>query len=235
MEYINQIMQSNEVTWETALVRILISFFLGMLIGIERETHHQPAGMRTHILICIGSTVVMLVSIFIPQTFTDFQNGDPGRIAAQVVSGIGFLGAGAILKFGTDIKGLTTAASIWAMAAIGLAVGAGMFVIALIGVGVVLFALTILDLFEKKLFKERTLRKIELLVNKKTSDMQAIIKVLSDWNVKIVSTGFERNMNEANDKITFMVGVTRVLDVQKLSDALQQQAGVTSISVHIIE
>ena len=235
MDYISQIIHSNEVNWETALIRILLSFILGMLIGIERETHHQPAGMRTHILICLGATVVMLISIFIPQTLTDFENTDPGRIAAQVVSGIGFLGAGAILKFGTDVKGLTTAASIWAMAAIGLAIGAGMFVVAIIGVAVILFALTVMDLFEKKVFKERTLRKIELLVNKKNSDLQSIINVLSRWNVKIVSTGFERNMNEANDKITFMVGVTRVLDVQKLSDALQQQAGVVSIAVDIIE
>lgn len=235
MDYISQIIQSNEVNWETALVRILFSFILGMLIGIERETRHQPAGMRTHILICIGSTVVMLVSIFIPQTFTNFQNGDPGRIAAQVVSGIGFLGAGAILKFGTDVKGLTTAASIWAMAAIGLAIGAGMFSIAIIGVVVVLFALTIMDFFEKKVFKERTLRKIELLVNKKNSDMQEITELLSRWNVKIVSTGFERNMNEANDKITFIVGVTRFLDVQKLSDSLQQQTGIVSIVVEIMD
>ncbi len=208
MEYISHILNSNEINWETALIRILISFILGMLIGIEREAHHQPAGMRTHILICIGSTVAMLISIFIPQTFTNFQNGDPGRIAAQVVSGIGFLGAGAILKFGTDVKGLTTAASIWAMAAIGLAIGAGMFVIAIIGVVVVLFALTIMDIFEKKVFKERTLRKIELVVKKRNSDLQTVKQVLLHENVKIVSTGFERNINEANDKITFLVGVT---------------------------
>lgn len=235
MEFISQIAQSNEITWETALIRILVSFILGMLIGIEREAHHQPAGMRTHILISIGATVVMLISIFIPQTFTNFQNGDPGRIAAQVVSGIGFLGAGAILKFGTDVKGLTTAASIWAMAAIGLAIGAGMFVIAFIGVGVVLFALTIMDLFEKKVFKERTLRKIELLVNKKKSDLVAVKNTLHKWNIKIESTGFERNMNEANDKITFMVAVTENLDVQKLSDELEKQTGIVSIAVQIIE
>jgi len=235
MEFISQIIQSNEITWETALIRILVSFILGMLIGIEREAHHQPAGMRTHILISIGATVVMLISIFIPQTFTNFQNGDPGRIAAQVVSGIGFLGAGAILKFGTDVKGLTTAASIWAMAAIGLAIGAGMFVIAFIGVGVVLFALTIMDLFEKKVFKERTLRKIELLVNKKKSDLVAVKNTLHKWNIKIESTGFERNMNEANDKITFMVAVTENLDVQKLSDELEKQTGIVSIAVQIIE
>ncbi len=235
MEYFSLILNSNEITWETALVRIIFSFLLGMLIGVERERNHQPAGMRTHILICIGATMVMLISIFIPQTFTDFKNGDPGRIAAQVVSGIGFLGAGAILKFGTDIKGLTTAASIWAMAAIGLAVGAGMFIIAAIGVTVIFFALTILDFFEKKFFKERTLRKIEIVVKKRNADFQAIKKILMDEDVKIVSTGFERNISEANEKITFMVGVTKNLNVQQLSDALEHHAGIVSISMEILE
>jgi putative Mg2+ transporter-C (MgtC) family protein len=128
MEFLNAVIESNEINWQTATLRLLLSFVVGMLIGLELEANHQPAGLRTHILISIGSTVVMLISIFIPQTFTGFV-GDPGRIAAQVVSGIGFLGAGAILKFGTDVKGLTTAASIWAMAAVGLAIGAGMYAI----------------------------------------------------------------------------------------------------------
>src|SRR6056297_2493150 len=154
MEFLKEIIDSNKITWQTATVRLLLSFLVGMLIGFEREANHQPAGLRTHILISIGATVVMLISIFIPQTFTDFV-GDPGRIAAQVVSGIGFLGAGAILKFGTDVKGLTTAASIWAMAALGLAVGAGMYTISLIGLAVVIFALSVMNLFEKSIFKER--------------------------------------------------------------------------------
>jgi putative Mg2+ transporter-C (MgtC) family protein len=235
MEFFNQVLNTNEITWETALVRVIFSFLLGMLVGIERETQNQPAGMRTHILICIGSTIVMLISIYIPQTFPNFQNGDPGRIAAQVVSGIGFLGAGAILKFGTDIKGLTTAASIWAMAAIGLAVGAGMFIISIIGIVVILFALAIMDIFEKKLFRERTLRKIELVVKKKDSDLQGVKDALINQNVKIVSTGFERNINEANDKITFMVGVKENMDIQKLSDTLEKRTGVVSISVLILE
>ncbi len=235
MENISLIFNSNEVNWETSLIRILFSFVLGMLIGIERETHHQPAGMRTHILISIGSTMVMLVSIFVPQTFTNFQNGDPGRIAAQVVSGIGFLGAGAILKFGTDIKGLTTAASIWAMAAIGLAVGAGMFIISIAGVVVILFALTIMDFFEKKLFKERTLRKIVIVVDKKGTNVNTVKEVLKNEKVNIVTTGFERNINEANDKLTFLVNVIKGHDVQQLSDVLEKQTGIVSISVQIIE
>ena len=225
---------STDITWQSALVRLLISFFIGSLVGIERETHNQPAGLRTHILISIGATIVMLISIYIPQTFTNFQNGDPGRIAAQVVSGIGFLGAGAILKFGGDVKGLTTAASIWAMAALGLAVGAGMYAISFIGVAVILFALTIMDIFEKKVFKERTLRKIELTIKKKDADIHSLKSLLKEMDVRIVSTGFERNVNEANAKITFFAGVTRNIDVQKLSDNLEKYPGVTSISVEIL-
>lgn len=234
MEYLAHILESSEVTWETSLVRFLISFVLGTLVGVERETHNQPAGLRTHILISIGATMVMLISIYIPQTFPQFQNGDPGRIAAQVVSGIGFLGAGAILKFGANVKGLTTAASIWAMAAIGLAVGAGMYTISLTGVAVVLFALTAMDLFEKLVFKERTLRKIELTVKKKYSNLGATETAFKKFDVKITSTGFDRNINEATDKVTFLVSVTRHLDVHKLVDSLEQLPGIVSVTVEII-
>ncbi len=233
MEYLNEIALSSEITWQTALIRIMVSFIIGALVGIERETHNQPAGLRTHILISIGSTMVMLISIFIPQTFTQFQNGDPGRIAAQVVSGIGFLGAGAILKFGADVKGLTTAASIWAMAAIGLAVGAGMFTISFIGVIVILFALIVMDVFEKKIFKERVLKRIELSVKKKFTDINTLKQVLKNNDIKVISTGFERNVSEATDKITFLIGITRKMDVQKLSEILEQQPGIVSISVGV--
>lgn len=235
MDYFNEILSTAEVTWQSGLIRILIGFVIGAIIGVEREAHNQPAGLRTHILITIGSTIVMLISIYIPQTYTQFQNGDPGRLAAQVVSGIGFLGAGAILRFGADVKGLTTAASIWAVAALGLAVGAGMYGIAFIGAFVILFALTVMDLFEKRVFKERTIRRIILLVKKKHSDIPALKETLKILDIRVISTGLERNVNEATDKITFLVGVTRRHDVQKLSDLLENQPGIVSITVGIIE
>ena len=235
MDSLNEILMSTEINWQSALIRILISFVIGSLIGIEREANNQPAGLRTHILISIGATIVMLISIYIPQTFTDFQNGDPGRIAAQVVSGIGFLGAGAILKFGADVKGLTTAASIWAMAALGLAVGAGMYTISIIGALVILFALTIMDIFEKRVFKERTLRKIELLVKKKELDWKALKSDLDNLDIQIMSTGFEKNVNDANVKVIFYAGVTRKINVQKLSDVLERSPGLISISIDIID
>ncbi|SHJ05694.1 putative Mg2+ transporter-C (MgtC) family protein [Tangfeifania diversioriginum] len=235
MEFINQLLESTEINGQTATLRLLLSFFVGMLVGLERETHNQPAGLRTHILISIGATIVMLISIFIPQTFANFQNGDPGRIAAQVVSGIGFLGGGAILKFGANVKGLTTAASIWAMAAIGLAVGAGMYSISLIGVLVVLFALTIMNFFEKRFFKERTLRKVEVTIKKKHTNLKALKDIFKTFDVKINSTGFDRNVHEATDKITFLVGVTPFLNVQQLADELEKEPGIVTVLVEIIQ
>ncbi len=107
------------------LIRLGLSFAAGAIIGLERASRHQVAGLRTHILICTGAALLMLLSIWIPQELSPDRNGDPGRIAAQVVSGIGFLGAGAIIRLGNNVRGLTTAASLWFIAAVGLALGAG--------------------------------------------------------------------------------------------------------------
>jgi putative Mg2+ transporter-C (MgtC) family protein len=208
---------------------------IGTIIGIEREAHNQPAGLRTHILISIGATIIMLLSIYIPQNFLDYKTGDPGRIAAQVVSGIGFLGAGAIMRFGTDVKGLTTAASIWTIAALGLAVGAGMYTISIVGVLFVLFALTIMDNLEKRFFKERSLKKIEMSVKKKDVDIEAIKKIMISLDVKVVSTGIERFINDSTDRLTFLVGVTSKLDIQKLTDLLDDYPGMVSFNIQIVE
>lgn len=118
---------------------MLVSVALGAMIGVERQIHHHPAGFRTFTLICTASTLAMLVSIYVCQTNTDLLNGDPGRIAAQVLTGIGFIGAGLILKGNDGVSGLTTAACIFVCAVIGLAVGSGMLLLsAIITVSVVI-------------------------------------------------------------------------------------------------
>ena len=121
--------------------RLLVGALLGLAIGFEREIHGHPAGLRTHMLVALGSALFTVLSI---HGFAgDAGSGpvDPTRIAAQIVSGIGFLGAGAILKYGTSIRGLTTAASLWATAAVGMAVGAGSWVLAVAGTAIVVFSL----------------------------------------------------------------------------------------------
>ncbi len=125
-----------------AIVRLGLSAVLGGLIGFEREHSHRPAGFRTHILVAVGSALVMLTAVYMTDKFPD--NIDISRMPAQVVSGIGFLGAGTILREGFSVKGLTTAASLWAVSCIGLAVGSGFYVGAFVGTFVIYITLNAL-------------------------------------------------------------------------------------------
>lgn len=109
------------------LIRLLLATILGGIIGFERESRGRAAGFRTHILVCIGSALIMMTSMYIFEIYKGVASIDPGRIAAQVVTGIGFLGAGTILQSGATVRGLTTAASLWAVAGIGLAIGCGFY------------------------------------------------------------------------------------------------------------
>ena len=131
------------------ILRLIVAAFLGGVIGLERQQRHKSAGLRTHILVCLGSCLVMLISYKIYSEVQGLTNADPARLAAQVVSGIGFLGAGTIMKEGLTIKGLTTAASLWVVAGVGLAVGAGYYVGAVTTTVLSVLALTYLPRFER--------------------------------------------------------------------------------------
>jgi putative Mg2+ transporter-C (MgtC) family protein len=125
------------------IIRLLAAVILGGLIGLEREAAGRAAGLRTHILVCVGSTLIMLTSIYLFEAYAERTQIDPGRLAAQVVSGIGFLGAGTIIRMGTSVKGLTTAASLWVVSAVGLAVGCGFLIAALFTTLLVLLGLIV--------------------------------------------------------------------------------------------
>ena len=147
---------SNPLTEIDIIIRLCLAFTAGGIIGLERSSRRQVAGLRTHILIALGASCLMLLSIWLPQ---QLDGGDPGRIAAQVVTGMGFLGAGAIIKLGNDIRGLTTAASLWLTAAVGLTIGAGMFFTALVVVILALITLIVLHKVERKIFPEDNWKK----------------------------------------------------------------------------
>jgi putative Mg2+ transporter-C (MgtC) family protein len=128
-------------------IRLAIGLVLGAAIGFERELQRQPAGFRTHSLVALGATLFTVVSGY---GFGGGDNIDPTRIAAQIVTGIGFIGAGTILQYRGHVRGLTTAASLWAVAAIGMAAGAGLFIVALVGTGLILVILRIFDWVEDR-------------------------------------------------------------------------------------
>ena len=141
---------SPDVNLIGAITKLILSLSLGAIIGFERRRKGQIAGLRTFALISMGATLAMLISIYIPQVYLGLKNGDPGRIAAQVVSGVGFLGAGAIIQMKGSVRGLTTAAGIWMTACIGLAVGAGMYIISIIATMLIIFILINIERIEQR-------------------------------------------------------------------------------------
>jgi putative Mg2+ transporter-C (MgtC) family protein len=136
------------------VMRLLLTLTLSGLIGLERQVHRRDAGLRTHILVALGSCLIMLTSIYVFDIYKDKASLDPARIAAGVITGIGFLGAGAIIREPERIRGLTTAASLWVVAGIGLAVGIGFNKVAIYTTILVLIVLHFLRYVEGALTKE---------------------------------------------------------------------------------
>lgn len=135
-----------------SILKIFIAVLVGGLIGAERESTKRPAGLRTHILVCVASTMVMDINLMIAQQYI---TADPMRLGAQVISGMGFLGAGTIIKEGPTVKGLTTAAGLWAVACLGLVIGAGFYLMALFAALVMLITLKTFSQLEDKYYRRR--------------------------------------------------------------------------------
>lgn len=174
--------------WELTL-RILFALVVGGLIGLEREFGQHSAGFRTHILVCLGSALIMLLSLYGFSVFMEEPNvrADPARLAAQVISGIGFLGAGTILRNGNSISGLTTAASLWVVAALGLAVGAGFYYGALLTAFLVLVCLFVLNKFEKTFSRKRRMAELTIVVRETSGCVQLVMEKLKPIGATIAN------------------------------------------------
>ncbi len=167
--------------------RLLVAAILGALVGLEREVHGHQAGMRTHMLVSLGSAIFTVLSIYGFTGVAGTVSPDPTRIAAQIVSGIGFLGAGAILKFGTNIRGLTTAASLWVIAAVGLAAGAGDYIVAVVGSTIAILALWPLHSLVQR-FERRGAREVRLRLRlARLETFARISQILLEHHIEIVS------------------------------------------------
>ncbi|GAU77362.1 MgtC/SapB family protein [Fusibacter sp. 3D3] len=165
-----------------SIIKILFATFIGGLIGFEREVINRPAGFRTHILVCVASAIIMDVNLLLAATHI---NMDPTRLGAQVISGIGFLGAGTIIKEGATVKGLTTAASLWSIACIGLVVGAGYYLIALITAVIMLITLKTFSQIEKKLTRAKRLFTLLISTDDAPERLGTITLILGEYNCRI--------------------------------------------------
>jgi putative Mg2+ transporter-C (MgtC) family protein len=174
------------------LIRMLLASLLGGLIGFERDIHGRAAGLRTHILVSLGAAVFTILSEIVSQSVSASSfPADPARIAAQVVSGIGFLGAGVILKEGANVRGLTTAACLWSAAAIGMAAGSGYHEIAIATTGISLVSLILLKFFER--FYAKDTYRILSIRTSLDVDASQIIEIVKDKRVKISNCDIEKN------------------------------------------
>lgn len=193
-------------------IRVLISAALGGLIGLEREWSNHAAGLRTHILVCIGSTVIMLLSAYGFSAFVEEANVrmDPARLAAQVVSGIGFLGAGAILRTGSTISGLTTAASIWVVAAIGLCVGAGFLYTAVLATVIVLVSLFLLNKIETQMLRHRRHHELVIRIIDHPGVTDEIFTSLELEKIRIVHVKFSSEKERKADQSTVIITEMRL-------------------------
>lgn len=215
-------------TMDIAL-RLLLATVLGGLVGLERELHGRPAGFRTNTLVCLGSTLVMLVSAYAFAN-TPGWSYDPGRMAAQVVSGIGFLGAGSIMREGPSIKGLTTAASLWVVAGIGLAVGSGFLFAAVFATVLAILALTVLDKAERKLFNTKhSVLSIEILDH--PGMLGYLSSILGTQGIDIRNVTISQQ-GGGTALLDFQVQVPPNLDTIALMDRLTEHESVRRAGFH---
>jgi putative Mg2+ transporter-C (MgtC) family protein len=218
------------------LIRLLVGTLLAALIGYERHMHRRPAGLRTHLLVGLASTTFMLVSTqfvyFQHYGKDDLISVDPSRIAASVVTGVGFLGGGAILRTGLNVQGLTTAAGLWLVAAIGLSAGAGMYAISVASTALGVIALAVLRRLERK--EDALLgRKITLTLDATAPPLPALIAELRRRDIAVTPLEYERLVDEGRVHITLEARVSPTQG-HDLLGVLESQPGVRRVRIEPI-
>jgi putative Mg2+ transporter-C (MgtC) family protein len=201
------------------LIRIAFSVICGIVLGYERKTRQQPVGMRTLILICVSCSLMGYVSMFQAQ-IPGMVKGDPTRIAAGVISGIGFLGGGAIMRQGMNIKGLTSAAIIWTTAALGLAIGAGLYIVAMITLVICLVSLLWLEKVEGRLFPAEHVKVLRLVFEGPKVKVNLIKKIMAECGLILRDSNMSRSMKTGHIILQFSVRAPSEIDTIDLSEKL---------------
>src|SRR6056297_497556 len=213
------------LTINEIILRIFVGFLLSGIIGIEREGINRPAGLRTHILVGTGSTLIMITGIFLAETYPDT---DAARLGAQVVSGIGFLGAGTIIKEGVSVRGLTTAASLWSTAGIGLACGSGFVIPAIFTTVIIIFALIVFQKINHYMINRKQEMRISVLCNNVPGQLGSIGTYFGNQNVQIRQISMQ-DENEEVLRINFVLRLPLKATPVDVIEGLKTVEGVKEI------
>jgi putative Mg2+ transporter-C (MgtC) family protein len=220
------------------LIRLLVACLLGGAIGFERDIHGRAAGLRTNMLVSVGAALFMLLSVAMAQIYSRGPEStglrvDPSRIAAQIVTGIGFLGAGAIIKAGFNIRGLTTAACLWVSAGVGMAAGAGLFEMAILVTLIGLFVLVVVNRFEKVYAKD-SYRVLKITVANDV-EISGIIEVVKRKHLKILFLDFDRDYRTNQMVITFTMRLFHRGMTDKLSHGIVRDLESCGYTIHQLQ
>ncbi|HAA08864.1 MAG TPA: methyltransferase [Syntrophomonas sp.] len=210
------------------IFKLALAGILGGVIGLERESLNRPAGLRTYTLVCVGSALAMVVSLDMYFQYYQTVNADPGRIAAQVISGIGFLGAGTIMREGATVRGLTTAAGLWVVACIGLAVGAGLYIPAIATTILILFILIYFIRFEERFTGLREFKGLVMLVEDRPGQVGIIGSILGDLGVLIKNIQLTRVEGE-DLEIELLIQLPSNLTINDVVNELSEVKGLRNI------
>lgn len=211
------------------IFKLTLACVLGGVIGLERESLNRPAGLRTYTLVCVGSALAMLVSMDMYYSFNQTVNADPGRIAAQVISGIGFLGAGTIMREGATVRGLTTAAGLWTVACIGLAVGAGLYIPAIATTILILFVLIYFIKIEDIFSGTREYKGLVLVVEDRPGQVGVIGSQLGELNVLIKDIQLTRLDTGDDLEIELLVELPPGMNINQVVEELSKAQGLRRI------
>ena len=231
LEQIYQNILSPDVNVTGAIAKLVLSLVLGATIGIERRRKGQIAGLRTFALISMGATLAMLISIYIPQQYFGLKNGDPGRIAAQVISGVGFLGAGAIIQMKGSVRGLTTAAGIWMTACIGLAVGAGMYLISIVATLLIIFILVNIERIEQRhnfLWESKI---INIKMPGILHDIQPVRDIIASNDIHISDEFMKFDYDSQQTIVNFMVRSKNGVNIPEMFEAIKEKSDALSVMI----
>ena len=213
----------------SVLARLMLSMVFGGIIGMEREIRRHPAGFRTYMLVCVGSALVMMTNEFI---ILEFGGSDPARLGAQVISGIGFLGAGTIIVTQRQqVKGLTTAASLWACACMGLAIGIGFYQGAVITAVLILIIVTFMNYIENKFVSNRRFIEIYLELNEK-GNLSDVLTMITDQNIQILKLEIVHSSQNEQAKLAAVVAMQlpRKHPVYTIMNEIKNLEGISYIT-----
>ncbi|EPR13735.1 MgtC/SapB family protein [Ruminiclostridium papyrosolvens] len=210
---------TNSEFYLSMIVRLALSCLLGGIIGSEREHVHRPAGFRTHILVCVGSALVMITSEYIYYHFSSHVNTDPARLGAQVISGIGFLGAGTIIKEGISVKGLTTAASLWAVSCVGIAVGIGFYGGAFIATAFIFLTLGVVKKTQNRMTVKKSIR-LYVHTQIKKGEVNELSGIIREMGGQLKKTDFISSERDGEMILRFTLDPSMQVSVAEIIEAI---------------